>query len=380
MIGLLALSATACGDSDDDTGRGGDDGGTHTGTDAGDTATDSGSTPPPAGSVAFTGVIREALAPMDGDAAVPMDPAPLEGWKWCLLNEPDNCSITDAGGAFSLDVPASSNVAVSGSKQGWPSILRIFATGSSDYSVEESYLHQEVYDQFVENSGVTLQDDLGVIGFFLGGPGGGGVSLDPDSGSLVWAVGETGLPDTDASSAPGGVTDFGSGSIGWIMNVEPGEYEMSYQTPDAECTAGMGTWMGSTASSHGTAAAAGHFTWGSFATCMGDPTFTDTHDSYADAAACEADTDATATDACQACTCGNCLLELNDCRAAAGCYDIVQCAGTVQCSGMDCYAPDTCQEELDGVPGGLGGASAGAATALSDCTTANCPADCPQPN
>jgi len=303
----------------------------------------------------------------------------LEGWTWCELAKPDNCVTTDATGAFELKgLPANADVAVAGDKDGIYPILRIFHTTSAGQrSQMEAYFTDQTVADWLDAAGLSEDDSRGLMGLFIGGPAGSSISITPESGTLVYAN-ET-VPDPTLTASPGLMTPYGVGSTAVAYNAEPDEYQVTFATPDGDCVPGGDTWPGSDAASARAQVVAGRFTYGVYATCTAPPTLVETHASYADVAECEADTDMTATSACQGCNCQNCLDELNDCRAAAGCFDIVLCAGEKQCAGTDCGTADTCLDVINAVPGGVSGASTMAATAVSDCSIANCPDDCPVP-
>lgn len=80
---------------------------------------------------------------------------------------------------------------------------------------------------------------------------------------------------------------------------------------------------------------------------------------------------------CPACSCENCLSVINDCRAEAGCLDLLYCAVEHDCDYIGCYAPDTCKHILDGIPGGVMGAATTASTAWKDCINSMCFDLCP---
>jgi hypothetical protein len=70
------------------------------------------------------------------------------------------------------------------------------------------------------------------------------------------------------------------------------------------------------------------------------------------------------------CTCRNCQQQMLDCGndPTGYCTTIVQCANDVGCTGVACYAADTCQAVIDAAPeGGLGSLSVGLATEISSC-------------
>lgn len=75
---------------------------------------------------------------------------------------------------------------------------------------------------------------------------------------------------------------------------------------------------------------------------------------------------------CEMCTCGNCLEELTDCDQDGGCLDILGCAWSTGCKGVQCYT-GPCKGVIDQNGGPLG-KSVGLAQAVGQCQNANsCP-------
>lgn len=76
---------------------------------------------------------------------------------------------------------------------------------------------------------------------------------------------------------------------------------------------------------------------------------------------------------CEACLCGDCFHAYGDCVGDFGCPRILECIDATGCTGIDCYAPDTCQSVIDRF-GGLMGASVAYVTELVECAAdAGCP-------
>lgn len=76
---------------------------------------------------------------------------------------------------------------------------------------------------------------------------------------------------------------------------------------------------------------------------------------------------------CEACLCGDCFQAYGDCVGDFGCPRILECMDSTGCTGLDCYAPETCQRVIDRF-GGLAGASVSYVTGLVECAVgANCP-------
>jgi hypothetical protein len=79
-------------------------------------------------------------------------------------------------------------------------------------------------------------------------------------------------------------------------------------------------------------------------------------------------------DPCQVCVVTKCTAEAKACCEQNGCLDIIACARETGCDGAGCYAPDTCQKQIDAA-GGITVALE-FAQPLGDCAIANCQADC----
>jgi hypothetical protein len=69
---------------------------------------------------------------------------------------------------------------------------------------------------------------------------------------------------------------------------------------------------------------------------------------------------------CERCACGSCFGDLFACFGDRGCPAILQCANRTGCTGVDCYAPSTCQPVIDQY-GGLSSQSTALAIPLFSC-------------
>ena len=78
-------------------------------------------------------------------------------------------------------------------------------------------------------------------------------------------------------------------------------------------------------------------------------------------------------DACEICIATKCTLEALACCEQEGCLEVVRCAAASGCSGIDCYAPDKCQAEIDAA--GIDVAQS-FAQPLGDCAIAQCETEC----
>jgi hypothetical protein len=78
-------------------------------------------------------------------------------------------------------------------------------------------------------------------------------------------------------------------------------------------------------------------------------------------------------DACEMCIATSCTAAAIECCEHDGCLDVVFCAAENACNGIDCYAPDMCQDEIDAA--GLDVAT-NYAQALGDCALTECEAEC----
>ena len=78
-------------------------------------------------------------------------------------------------------------------------------------------------------------------------------------------------------------------------------------------------------------------------------------------------------DACEVCIGTKCTAEALACCEKEGCLDVVFCAAANECNGIDCYAPDKCQAEIDAA--GLEVATT-YAQPLGDCALTECATEC----
>lgn len=80
-------------------------------------------------------------------------------------------------------------------------------------------------------------------------------------------------------------------------------------------------------------------------------------------------------DPCEVCIATSCTQQALACCQQPGCLDVVRCAAEKGCGGIDCYAPDKCQAEIDAA--GLDVAQNYAAP-LGECALASCAEACGQ--
>lgn len=78
-------------------------------------------------------------------------------------------------------------------------------------------------------------------------------------------------------------------------------------------------------------------------------------------------------DACEVCIGTKCTAEALACCEQEGCLDVVYCAAANECNGIDCYAPDKCQAEIDAA--GLEVATT-YAQPMGDCALTECATEC----
>lgn len=78
-------------------------------------------------------------------------------------------------------------------------------------------------------------------------------------------------------------------------------------------------------------------------------------------------------DPCEVCIGTKCTAEALACCEQEGCLDVVFCAAANECNGIDCYAPDMCQAEIDAA--GLEVATT-YAQPLGDCALVECEMEC----
>jgi len=79
-------------------------------------------------------------------------------------------------------------------------------------------------------------------------------------------------------------------------------------------------------------------------------------------------------DPCELCVATSCTTEALACCEQPGCLDIISCAQDTGCSGLDCYAPETCKDVIDSAGGPI--TATQFAQPLGDCAIANCSAEC----
>jgi len=81
-------------------------------------------------------------------------------------------------------------------------------------------------------------------------------------------------------------------------------------------------------------------------------------------------------DLCEVCVVKSCTQEALACCQHEGCLDVIACAQKTGCDGVNCYAPDTCQKEIDAA----GGPSVALefASPLGECALGNCADACGQ--
>lgn len=76
--------------------------------------------------------------------------------------------------------------------------------------------------------------------------------------------------------------------------------------------------------------------------------------------------DCSAGTAC-ACACANCPCQLLDCDETPGCTEIRLCAQEKGCTGVDCLAPETCQDVIAMFPETTHPGAVTTAAQVSDC-------------
>jgi hypothetical protein len=79
-------------------------------------------------------------------------------------------------------------------------------------------------------------------------------------------------------------------------------------------------------------------------------------------------------DPCEVCVATSCTMQALACCQQPGCLDIVRCAQEKGCSGIDCYAPETCKDVIDKAGGPA--VATMYAKPLGDCALASCKDKC----
>jgi hypothetical protein len=154
---------------------------------------------------------------------------PVAGAQVCILDaDPADCVATDADGLFAFDLPANTDVALQVMADEYQSALRFIETGDTDKV--GNWLSAKVADiDAILSADDTLDWDRekGAVAIFVDLDGV-KASLEPASGDLFYL-----------SEAGEVVRDDGTGSPGPsfidIINVEPGEYELSLDNDGGTC-------------------------------------------------------------------------------------------------------------------------------------------------
>ncbi len=80
-------------------------------------------------------------------------------------------------------------------------------------------------------------------------------------------------------------------------------------------------------------------------------------------------------DPCEVCIATSCTQQALACCQQPGCLEVVRCAAETGCGGIDCYAPDKCQAEIDAA--GIDVAQT-YAVPLGECALESCAEACGQ--
>jgi hypothetical protein len=306
---------------------------------------------------------------------------PMEGFEICPFDDSGApCRTTDPAGIAVFDeLPADSELAFKITRAGYWPVLRVLLTSSEDMTVTEEYgyLPNDTLQTIASAAGVSVDDSTGTVACAVVGGGESVIpGLSPAGGNPTAYFARDAL-----DPSPTAVADL------FLFDVSPGQYEVTFEHPERECKKDAEMWSGEEPNRGRVRVEAGYLTWGCAADCSGiDTRFDTSGEPYLSSTECAekepaamAEATGTAVPAdhpCAECVCNACLAEINNCREAVGCLDVVHCGFRVRCGGIGCYSPSTCMSVIDAVPGGPAGAAVSAAMGYDDCSVANCEADC----
>ncbi len=291
----------------------------------------------------------------------------LDGFVFCNTDASElGCATSDSSGSVTLEVPADSNIALTVDREDFVPLLYHYRTGSEDvtFSVGVPFLTEEQRAEHESVLGFDLQQGKGVVVAVAGGGLEGTATIDPkpeNNRPYYWVLS---VPDPER-------TTIGGGTAAWY-DVEPGDYQVTFEVPGKDCRIGASSWPGDEPNAVKLRVMADRWSWNNVVWCTGEAQYTSVVDQYADAQACEDGMPQGAESVCRSCACDKCLDAINNCGAIAGCIDIVECAIEKDCKLDACYTPDTCQAVVDGTQGGFNGDATMAATAWGECQNTEC--------
>jgi uncharacterized surface protein with fasciclin (FAS1) repeats len=244
----LSASLFACGDDDDTNGTAGTAG---TGGAAGMGGAGGGE---PSGTINYTGI---AAGWLDGVSSA--------GFTVCV-HDTETCTATDDEGNFTLEgVAADSELIITFVADDGARIAFPIVTGADDMTADRSFtvVNRSIADILVASApGATggVDDAKSILTFYVGN-GGYANSLRGLPGVTVAYDG----PDADKAinyiipiaGAPGvgvgdqSVTETGTPGNGFVANVEPGDYTMTFDADGRDCTPDFG-WPGAEGSAANT--------------------------------------------------------------------------------------------------------------------------------
>jgi hypothetical protein len=163
---------------------------------------------------------------------------PVSGVRVCIDAHPEiPCATSDDEGAFTLGgLPSQTDLVLTCERDGYVHALRAIETASTDMDNTSSPIVTSKSDAPRPDLGFSFDDSMGAVTFFVlkaeadGGlalPRGVTASLSPGAGKGPFFTRPNDTFDTSATSTIGG--------LGFFFNLPPGDYELSFDDPDADC-------------------------------------------------------------------------------------------------------------------------------------------------
>jgi hypothetical protein len=157
----------------------------------------------------------------------------------CAYQKPEiPCTTSDADGIFVVrGLPSVQHVVLITQKSGYVRTLRAIETASTDMDNTAAPLVTSKSDGPRPDLGIAYDDSKGAVSFFahaalsdggLGLPSGVAVTLAPKTAEGPFFTTRDNTFDQSAKSTVGG--------LGFYFNVTPGDYELTFEDPAADCS------------------------------------------------------------------------------------------------------------------------------------------------